>query len=83
MTPLKIILTIVFVIVGVILVGIILKQESKQNGLSGALMGSSATAEDSYWAKNKSRSREGKLVVWTRILIAALLVLGILINIKF
>ena len=81
MSPLRIALTIIFIVAGIILTIVILKQESKQNGLSGALMGSGA-ADDSYWAKNKGRSKEGKLITWSRVFIVIFLALGLILNIK-
>ena len=75
---LKVILTIVFIIISLVLTVVILMQEGKQAGL-GAIAG----AADTYWGKNKGRSMEGVLVKITRygviafILLAAVLNLGI------
>jgi preprotein translocase subunit SecG len=75
---LKVILTIVFIIISLVLTVVILMQEGKQAGL-GAIAG----AADTYWGKNKGRSMEGMLVKITRygviafILLAAVLNLGI------
>lgn len=83
MGGLRITLTIIFLVAGAVLSIIIMMQESKQRGLSGALTGSSAvSSEDSYWAKNKGRSVEGKLVIWSRILLIIFLGLGLVLNIK-
>ena len=54
---LKIILTIVFVLICIALTVIVLLQEGKSQGL-GAIGGMA----DSYWGKNKGRSKEGRLV---------------------
>ena len=59
---LRIILTIIFVAVCVILTGIVLMQEGKSTGL-GAIAGG-----NSFWEQNKNRSAEGKLVLITKIL---------------
>ena len=59
----RIILMALFVLVCIILTIIVLMQESKQNGLSGAISG----AADTYWGKNKGRSVEGKLELFTKI----------------
>ena len=48
----RIVLMVLFVLVCIILTIIVLMQESKQNGLSGAISG----AADTYWGKNKGRS---------------------------
>ena len=53
-----------FILVCIFITVIVLMQESKQNGLSGAISG----AADTYWGKNKGRSMEGKLVLFTKIL---------------
>lgn len=78
MGSLRIILTIAFFAASVILIIITTAQESKSRGLSGALTGSSDT--DTYWSKNKSHSKEGKIVKWSWIFIAIFFTLGILLN---
>ena len=55
------VLTVVFVAVSIVLSAIVLLQEGKSAGLSGALSGGSET----FWSKNKSRSAEGKLELLT------------------
>ena len=72
MAALKVILTIIFLLVCVALIGLVLLQEGK----SGALSGGSET----FWSKNKSRSAEGKLELLTKILGAAFIVLAIVLN---
>ena len=75
----KIIITIVVLIVCLALVVLIAKQESKSSGL-GAISGSMGSSSDTYWGKNKGRSREGRLVkattICTIIFLAACLVLN-------
>lgn len=66
------ILMIAFIVVSVILTAIILSQEGKQAGL-GSLSGQSI---DSYWTKNKGRSREGLLVKITAVLVVLFFVLA-------
>ena len=75
---LKVILTIVFIIISLVLTVVILMQEGKQAGL-GAIAG----AADTYWGKNKGRSMEGKLVLITKILGIAFFVLAAILNINF
>jgi preprotein translocase subunit SecG len=79
MDTLKLILQIVYILDCIALVFIILKQEGKYGGLSGALTGSSET----YWAKNKGRSYEGKLELITKYLAAAFLILSVVLNLKW
>lgn len=77
MGALRIVLTILFIIVSVVLSGIVLLQEGKSAGL-GAISG----AADTYWGKNKGRSMEGKLVKITRYLAIAFIVLAVVLNIN-
>lgn len=55
----KLALTIVFIIVSIALTIVVMMQEGKANGL-GSLAGSSSS--DTYWSKNKGRSKEGTMV---------------------
>ncbi|MDY5577130.1 MAG: preprotein translocase subunit SecG [Lachnospiraceae bacterium] len=66
-------LTIVFIIVSIVLTILVLMQEGKSAGLSGAISG----VADTYWGKNKGRSMEGKLEKYTKILAVAFFVLAI------
>ena len=74
----KIALTIAFIIVAVVLAILVLSQEGKENGFTGSFTGS----VDTYWGKNKGRSLEGKLVLGTRVLCAAFIILAILLNLS-
>ena len=73
------ILTVVFMIVSFIITVVILLQEGKQAGLTGAISG----AAESYWGKNKGRSMEGKLEKITKICIVLFFVLSIVLNMEF
>lgn len=75
MAVLKMILTIVFILVSVVLTGVILVQQGKNAGL-GAIAGGSET----YWGKNKGRSAEGMLDKATKILIAVFIILAAVLN---
>ena len=77
MAVLRIILTVLFIIISVVLAAIVLMQEGKSAGL-GAISG----AAESYWGKNKGRSMEGTLVKITRWLVVAFLVVAVILNIK-
>ena len=74
----RIILTVVFIIVCLALIGIVLLQEGKSAGL-GAIAG----AAESYWGKNKGRSMEGTLVKATKYLVIAFIVIAAVLNINF
>jgi preprotein translocase subunit SecG len=78
MEALRIILTIVFIIVCLALIGIVLLQEGKSAGL-GAVAG----AAESYWGKNKGRSMEGTMVKITKYLVVAFIVIAAVLNINF
>ena len=78
MKILETILTILFAIDCIVLTVIVLLQEGKSAGL-GALTG----ASDSYWGQNKSRSKEGVLIMVTRIAAILFVVLAIALNLKF
>ncbi len=54
-------------------------QEGKSAGLSGSISGGS----DTYWSKNKGRSKEGKLEKITIIVTVVFLVVAILLNVGF
>ena len=55
MNILKIILTVIYAIDCIALTVVVLMQEGKQAGLTGAISG----AAETYWGKNKGRSLEG------------------------
>ena len=74
---LRIVLMGIFILVCIFLTIVVLMQESKQNGLSGAISG----AADTYWGKNKGRSMEGGLVRGTIIMGVIFFVLSVVLNI--
>ncbi len=76
MAVLKTVLMVIFILVSIILTVIVLMQEGKSAGL-GTISG----AADSYWGKNKGRSREGVLVKVTRALVVLFLVLAAVLHI--
>lgn len=78
MTLLRV-LTVVFVLICLAITVVILLQEGKQAGLTGAISG----AADSYWGKNKGRSMEGKLEKATKVLVVLFFVIAIVLNMKF
>lgn len=72
----QVILTVLFVAVCVALSAIVLLQEGKSAGLTGAISG----AAESYWGKNKGRSMEGRLEKITKYLAIVFFVLAIVLN---
>ncbi len=75
MAVLKIVLTVIFMLVCIVLTTIVLMQEGKQQGL-GTISG----AAESYWGKNKGRSMEGTLEKITKVTAVLFLVLAIVLN---
>ena len=67
---------VLFIIVCVALVSLVLAQEGKNQGL-GAIQG---TVENTYWGKNKGRSREGVLKKVTVALSVLFIVCAIVLN---
>ncbi|MFR7423890.1 MAG: preprotein translocase subunit SecG [Clostridium sp.] len=72
------ILLLVYILVCCVLTVIVLMQEGKQAGLTGAISG----AAETYWGKNKGRSMEGGLELATRILAVVFVVLSLILNMK-
>ena len=79
MNILKIILTVIYAIDCIALTVVVLMQEGKQAGLTGAISG----AAETYWGKNKGRSMEGKLVKITKILVILFIVIAVILNFNF
>ena len=72
------ILLILYIIVCVALTVVVILQEGKQAGLTGAISG----AAESYWGQNKGRSMEGGLVVATRVLAVLFVLISLLLNLS-
>lgn len=79
MEILKTIVQIIYIGICVVLVFIVLKQEGKSSGLSGALTG----ASESYWSKNKGRSAEGLIVRSTKVLATLFVLLSVVLNLNW
>lgn len=75
MTLLRV-LTAIFILICLAITVVVLLQEGKQAGLTGAISG----AAESYWGKNKGRSMEGKLEKITKILVVLFFVLALVLN---
>lgn len=71
------VLTVIYVIVCLTLTVLVLLQEGKQGGLTGAIFGGAET----YWSKNKGRSKEGRLALLTTIFAVLFIVLSLVLNI--
>ena len=77
MGALRIVLTVLFIIVCLVLTALVLLQEGKSAGL-GAISG----AAETYWGKNKGRSMEGMLVKLTKICAILFVVLTVILNLN-
>ena len=77
MSVLKTVITIILVIVSIILSIVVLMQEGKQEGLG------SLASTDTYWSKNKGRSKEGALKKFTTVLAVIFFILALLLNLKW
>ncbi len=77
MEALRMVLTVIFILVCIALTVLVLMQEGKSAGL-GSLSG----ATETYWGKNKGRSKEGLLVKVTTILAVLFLVLAAILNLN-
>lgn len=75
MDILKIVLAVIYVLLCVGLVIVVLFQNSKQQGLSGAIAGTAET----FFGKNKGRTIDAKLKKWTAIGAGAFLVLSLVL----
>lgn len=75
MEILKTILTVIFIVICIALTVIILLQEGKSAGL-----GTIAGVADTYWGKNKGRSKEGILLKATTALVVLFILLAIVLN---
>ena len=69
----EIILGIVLILLSVAIMVLVLLQESKSAGLSGAIAGGAET----FFGKNKSRTMESKLVLITKIIAISFFVLAL------
>ena len=78
MGVIKGIITVIYVLVCIALTVIVLMQEGKSAGLSGAING----VADTYWGKNKGRSMEGRLVKFTTVLAVLFMLLAVILNLN-
>ena len=75
----KIAITIIFIVVSLALMIVVLMQEGKDNSAANALSGST----ESYWNKNKGKSRDVILVRVTSVLIALFFIFAALLSSKW
>lgn len=76
MSVLDYVVGVVFILICIAMAVLVLMQEGKNQGL-GAIQG---TVENTYWGKNKGRSREGVLKKVTIVLSVLFVVVAIFLN---
>lgn len=74
----RIAIEILVLVVCVALIGLVLSQEGKDAGFGAALSGST----DSYWGKNRGRSKEGMVIKATTAMLVLLMVLCLVLSSK-
>ena len=79
MAVVKTILTVIYILICIALVVVVLMQEGKSAGLSGAING----IADTYWGKNKGRSVEGLLSKLTIVFSALFIVISLVLCMGF
>ena len=72
----KTILTVIQVLLAIFLIAVVLLQEGKTSGLSGAISGGA----DTFLSKNKAKSWDAKLARWTKWVAIAFVVLTLVIS---
>ncbi|MCQ2461919.1 MAG: preprotein translocase subunit SecG [Clostridia bacterium] len=73
MSAIQYVLAIAVILVSIAIILLVLMQESKSEGLSGAIAGGA----ESFFGKNKGRTLEAKLVKFTKIAGVAFFVLAL------
>ena len=79
MATVVIILKVLLTIISVGLIVLVMLQEGNENGLSSSIAG--GAGETSFAARNSGRTKEGQLKKYTRIALAAFMVIALVINI--
>ena len=72
----KIVLTVIDVLLAIFLIAVVLLQEGKTSGLSGAISGGA----DTFLSKNKAKSWDAKLARWTKWVAIIFMVLTLVIS---
>ena len=72
----KTILTVIQVLLAIFLIAVVLLQEGKTSGLSGAISGGA----DTFLSKNKAKSWDAKLARWTKWVAIAFVVLTLVVS---
>jgi len=79
MTTLQIIFSIVQVLMSLFLIAVILLQSGKRSGLSGAIAG----VADTFMAKNKAKTWDGRLAKMTKWVAISFIILTLIMTITY
>lgn len=77
MSALEIIIGILMIIISVIIIAVVLLQEGRRAGISGAISGGA----DTFLSKNKARTFDAFLGRWTKYIAIAFFILAVVANI--
>lgn len=77
MTWYEIILAVVLTLSAIGVIVLVMLQKGSHGGLSGAIVGGSSSLDDTYFGKNKSRSKEARLSRRTKYLTIFFFVLSL------
>ena len=77
MTPVQIVLSIIYFILALVLIAIVMLQSGKSAGLSGAIAGGA----DTFLSKNKAKTADAKLARVTKWVAIGFMVLTLIIGI--
>ncbi|MDD6400904.1 MAG: preprotein translocase subunit SecG [Lachnospiraceae bacterium] len=75
----KIALIVLLIIISICLIVLVMMQEGKGSGLTSSISGSS----DTYWSKNKGKSKDAVLRKVTAVLGVAFMIIALLLSSKF
>lgn len=76
MDVVRTIVTVIYIIAAIAIITVVLLQEGKSAGLTGLTSGG---GQDTYYAKNKKHTLEGKFERWTKITAGVFIVLAIVL----
>ena len=79
MTAIQYVLSILSIIVSIVIIVLVSLQESKQQGLSGTLGGNGET----FFGKNKGRTKEAQLAMLTKVFAVIFFVLALVSALLF
>ena len=80
MQVLKYIMIAIYLVICLILIFLVMRQNRDSQGASGTITGSST---NNFYEKNKTRTREGKLKKWTIIMGIVFIVFTIILGIVY